>query len=155
MKKAVLNLLILFFSLFCEYTFLPLLPFPLNQLSFILLSFVFFSLYETHRFLIIAITTGLAKDILSSSPWGIYTLTFFLSGYLILKCSKGIIKDKVGVKLAYTFITVILVSLLSRGMEGIWGGNFYIFNLGVLFKRGLINGIFFPLWSGLLSWIRK
>ncbi|MCM8779411.1 MAG: hypothetical protein NC898_04520 [Candidatus Omnitrophica bacterium] len=157
MRGIVLRSIILFFSLLCEYTLLPVFPSPLKHLSFLWLSFVFFSFYETDLFLLWAISAGLARDIMSSGRFGIYTFTFFILACLSLNIFKGMIKDNLGIKLLYTFFTVFLGLLMVQFWEGFFPevNPAYVLDIGYLMRKGFINSICFPLWSVLFLRMEK
>ncbi|MCM8783744.1 MAG: rod shape-determining protein MreD [Candidatus Omnitrophica bacterium] len=157
MKKLIFIVLITFFSIFIDYTLIPIIPPPLNNLRFAILSFVPIIITNSKIILYYAVIAGLFKDILSSYPFGIYTLSFIITAYIIAILSRWIVKDNMYTKFLYTTVALILVSLIPN----IWDYSFNPYASGniiakeTIAKKIIINNIFVTFWYGLLMKILK
>jgi|GEM_PF-2622152 len=148
--KFLLSLLILFLSILLEHTFLPKNFLPFIYLNISTLTFLSILLYLPHTFFWTTIFIGLFKDTLNYSPLGTHILTFFILAFFIKNLSKFILKDNLFVKLLYALVATVIVSLIPQIVE-----EYSNIALEIIFKKIIVNSIFFPLWAKILSGIIK
>ncbi|MGE4357056.1 MAG: rod shape-determining protein MreD [Candidatus Omnitrophota bacterium] len=158
MRKTILIVLVILLAVLVDYTIVPVLPSPLNKLSFIILSFTLSFFYNPKLIVFYAVIIGFIKDILGPSQPGINTLTYIICAYLVILLSKWVIKDTIWTKILYTSF-IILISFLVPILweyffkQYVLGKN--LFAIEVIIKKLIINNLAMPVWNILFAKLLK
>ncbi len=154
MKSISISILIILCLSLAELNLLQhIRPFG-NRLNLLTLALIFFILfYRFSRAFPLIVLTGVLKDTLGTSVFGLHTAVFVAWGITANLLSKWLLKENLWVTTLYTFLMIVLVLSTSYILECILRNtsiNFVSVFLQSIIPEGFINSIISPvLFKGL------
>lgn len=158
-------LIFVVFLLILEYTLFPFFLFLKGRPDFLylmVLDYAFFNPWEKTPFFSLGV--GLLRDFLGGHLFGIETLSFALTGYLLSLGVQKLERDNLWVRLGMSFLFVWLTETLSVGLAG-WLGTSRGFTLDLmgtvflttLYTVALAPGFFWLTnrWFGRLPFLKQ